>query len=102
VVPARYRPGGRCAPLATRAARLGVPLRGGKDGADAANERVAALRALHGDAGRNTVARIGQHNAPLITIKQLFMSILDNLSAWLTSPEFQQQIQTQLRREAAA
>lgn len=30
------------------------------------------------------------------------MSMLDNLSAWLTSPEFQYQIQTQLRREAAA
>ena len=30
------------------------------------------------------------------------MSMLDNLSAWLTSPEFQHQIQAQLRREAAA
>jgi hypothetical protein len=30
------------------------------------------------------------------------MSMLDNLSEWLASPEFQHQIQTQLRREAAA
>lgn len=30
------------------------------------------------------------------------MSMLDNLSEWLNSSEFQQQIQTQLRREAAA
>jgi hypothetical protein len=30
------------------------------------------------------------------------MSMTDNLSEWLNSPDFQQQIQTQLRREAAA
>lgn len=29
------------------------------DGADAANERVAALRALYRDGGRNTMARVG-------------------------------------------
>ena len=30
------------------------------------------------------------------------MRMTDNLSEWLTSPEFQHQIQAQLRREAAA
>jgi hypothetical protein len=38
---------------------------------------------------------------PLIAFKYLFMSMLDNLSALLLDPEFQQQIQTQIRREAA-
>jgi hypothetical protein len=38
---------------------------------------------------------------PLVAFKCLFMSMLDNLSALLLDPEFQQQIQTQIRREAA-
>jgi hypothetical protein len=47
------------------------------------------------------VAGISQHNAPLVILNHLFMSMTDNLSEWLNSPDFQQQIQTQLRREAA-